>query len=235
MMVIIVCLAILMVAALLVVSTINRAQQQERLRRLQQRHIRLQAEELSEVVTCLEQTVPNRLIAKLFNDVVISLLNNMLRLENKTTEHIENAINKAEAHSAMLANPKESLYTSYQRESDAQIAKTQLHIMEAMNLLPQLTAQGRISEVEMDVYLTELRWAHLMVAVMSYVGQGDKSMSISDRFTGQAFYRKAQHLLMESLHQDPRRLRLIKELSEMIDGARSNLSRDLRDLGATIY
>lgn len=234
-MVIIVTLAILMLVALLAVSNINRIQQQERLRRLQQRHIRLQAEELSEVVSCLEQTVPNRLIAKLFNDVVISLLQNMLRLETKTTEHIENAIQKAEAHSNMLANPKESLYISYQRESDAQIAKTQLHIMEAMNLLPQLTAQGRISEVEMDVYLTELRWAHLMVAVMSYIGQGDKSMAISDRFSAQAFYRKAQHLLMESLQQDPRRLRLIKELSEMIDGSRKSLSRDLRDPGAAIY
>ena len=234
-MVIIVGLLLLMMIALLVVGGINRLQQQERLRRLQQRHIRLQAEELSEVVFCLEQTVPNRLIAKLFNDVVITLLQNILRLETKNTEHIETAIQKAEAHSNMLANPKEALPTSYQKESDAQIAKAQLHLMEAINLLPQLTAQGRISEVEMEVYLTELRWAHLMVAVMSYIGQGDKSMAISDRFSAQAFYRKAQHLLMESLQQDPRRLRLIKELSEMIDGSRPSLSRDLRDSGLARY
>lgn len=234
-MVIIVGLLLLMIIALLVVSGINRVQQQERLRRLQQRHIRLQAEELSEVVLCLEQTLPNRLIAKLFNDVVVSLLQNILRLETKNTEHIETAIQKAEAHSNMLADPKERVHTSYQRDSDAQIAKAQLHLMEAINLLPQLTAQGRISEVEMEVYLTELRWAHLMVAVMSYIGQGDKSMAISDRFSAQAFYRKAQQLLMESLQQDPRRLRLIKELSEMIDGSRSSLSRDLQDSGGARF
>lgn len=87
----------------------------------------------------------------------------------------------------------------------------------------------------MEVYLTELRWAHLMVAVMSYIGQGDKSMAISDRFSAQAFYRKAQQLLMESLQQDPRRLRLIKELSEMIDGSRSSLSRDLQDSGGARF
>jgi len=229
---IIVSLAVLMLVALIGVSSINRIQQQERLRRLQQRHIRLQAEELNEVVFCLEQTVPNRLIAKLFNDVVISLLQNILRLETKSTGHIETAIQKAEAHSDMLANPKEAVRTTYQRDSDAQIAKAQLHIMEAINLLPQLTAQGRITEIEMDVYLTELRWAHLMVAVMSYIGQGEKSMAISDRFSAQAFYRKAQQLLMESLQQDPRRLKLIKELSEMIDGSRTTLSRELRDSNA---
>jgi len=229
---IIVSLAVLMLVALIGVSSINRIQQQERLRRLQQRHIRLQAEELNEVVFCLEQTVPNRLIAKLFNDVVISLLQHILRLETKSTGHIETAIQKAEAHSDMLANPKEAVRTTYQRDSDAQIAKAQLHIMEAINLLPQLTAQGRITEIEMDVYLTELRWAHLMVAVMSYIGQGEKSMAISDRFSAQAFYRKAQQLLMESLQQDPRRLKLIKELSEMIDGSRTTLSRELRDSNA---
>lgn len=231
-MVIIVSLALLMILALAIVGAINHMQHQERLRRLQKRHIRLQAEELREVVSCLEQTIPNRLIAKLFNDVVISLLQNMLRLETKATGHIETAIRKAEAHSNTLTNPKEPLRTSYQRDSDAQIAKAQLHLTEAVNLLPQLTAQGRISEVEMDVYLTELRWAYLMVAVMSYIGQGDKSAAINDRFSAQAFYRKAQHLLMESLHQDPRRLRLIKEVSEMIDGSRTSLSRELRDLGS---
>lgn len=234
-MVIIASLALLMILALLVVSVINRRQQQERLRRLQKRQLRAQAQELGEVVSCLEQTVPNRQIAKLFNELVINLLQNIRQLETNNKEYIETAIQKAEAHSEFLTNPKEPLHTTYQQDSDAQIAKTQLHLIEAVNLLPRLVTQGRISDVEMEVYLSELRWAHLMVAVMSYIAQGDKSMAISDRFSAQAFYRKAQHLLIQSAHQDPRRLRLVKELGEMIDGSRTELSRELRDPGAARY
>jgi hypothetical protein len=94
--------------------------------------------------------------------------------------------------------------------------------------MPHLATQGKISEAELDVYLGDLHWARLMVSVMSYIGQGDKRMAISDRFSAQAFYRKGQQLLMESLHPDPRRLRLIKELGEMIDGSRETLSREFR-------
>lgn len=228
-MTLIVILFFLMLITLVAVSVINRMQQIQRQRRLQQRRLRIQAEELIELVISLEQTVPNRMIVKHINDMVISIQQQMLVLEDKSPEHIEAAIRKSELYSEELLNPNYKKATSYQRESDAQIAKTQLHLNEAMHMITQLAAQGNINEVEMDTYLSELRWAYLMVSVMSYIGQGDKSMSISDRFSAQAFYRKAQQLLMESMHQDPRRLKMIKELSEMVDGGRVGLSRDLRD------
>ena len=228
-MTLIVILFCLMLAMLLALSVINRMQQIQRQRRLQQRRLRIQAEELIDLIASVEQTVPNRMIIKHLNDMVISLQQQMLELEDKNPEHIETAIRKSELYSEELLDPKYKKATSYQRESDAQIAKTQLYLNEAMHLITQLAAQGTITDVEMDTYLAELRWAYLMVSVMSYVGQGDKSMSISDRFSAQAFYRKAQQLLMESMHQDPRRLRMIKELGEIIDSERTELSRDLRD------
>ncbi|WP_049629693.1 hypothetical protein [Cellvibrio sp. pealriver] len=233
-MTLIVILFFLMLITLIAVSAINRMQQIQRQRRLQQRRLRIQAEELIELVISLEQTIPNRMIVKHINDMVISIQQQMLALEDKNPEHIEAAIRKSELYSEELMNPNYKKATSYQRESDAQIAKTQLHLNEAMHLITQLAAQGNINEVEMDTYLSELRWAYLMVSVMSYIGQGDKSMSISDRFSAQAFYRKAQQLLMESMHQDPRRLKMIKELSEMIDGGRVGLSRDLRDTNSAV-
>ena len=229
-MTLIVILIFLMLITLFAVSVINRIQQRQRERRLQQRRLRIQAEELIEVVSCLEQTLPNRAITKYINDMVIAVQQQMLALEDRHTEHIEAAVQKSELYSEELLNPKNRQSISYQRESDAQIAKTQLHLNEAMHLVTHLAAQGTINEVELDSYLIELRWAYLMVSVMSYIGQGDKSMAISDRFSAQAFYRKAQHLLMESMHQDPRRLKMIKELSEMVDGDRGGLSRDLRDV-----
>lgn len=227
-MTLIVILAFLMLVALFAVSVINRIQHRHRQRRLQLRRLRIQVDEMSEVVSCLEQTIPNRSITKHINDMIIDLQHQMLSLEDKNPEHIEAAIRKTELYSEELINPQNRAAVSYQRESDAQIAKTQLHLNEAMHLVTNLAARGVINEAELDTYLSELRWAYLMVSVMSYIGQGDKSMAISDRFSAQAFYRKAQQLLMESMHQDPRRLKMIKELAEIVDGERMSLSRELR-------
>lgn len=226
-MTLIVVLVFLMLVTLVGVSVLNRIQLRQRERRLRQRRIRIQAEELGDVVTCLEQTVPNRMIAKQINDMIIELQHQMLALEDKNPEHIETAIRKSELYSEEILNPQNRPQLSYQRESDAQIAKTQLYLNEAMHLITHLAAKGTINEVELEAYLSELRWAYLMVSVMSFIGQGEKSMAISDRFSAQAFYRKAQQLLMESMHQDPRRLKMIKELSEMVDGNRVSLSREL--------
>jgi hypothetical protein len=228
-MTLIVILFILMFLALVAVSVINRIQLRQRERRLQQRRLRIHTEELAEVVSCLEQTLPNRIITKHINDMIVSIQQQMLALEDKNPELLAMAIQKTEAYSEELLSSNNRHSISYQRESDAQIAKTQLHLNDAMHLVTQLAAQGTINETELSAYLSELRWAHLMVAVMSYIGQGDKSMAISDRFSAQAFYRKAQQHLMESMHQDPRRLKMIKELSEMVDGSRVSLSRELRD------
>ena len=194
-MTLIVILVFLMLITLFGVNVIGRIQQRQRMRRLQQRRLRVQAEELIEVVACLEQTLPNRTITKHINDMIIALQQQMLALEDNHPEHIEAAIQRSELYSEELINPKNRHSISYQRESDAQIAKTQLHINETMHLITQLAAQGTINEVELDAYMVELRWAHLMVSVMSYIGQGDKSIAISDRFSAQAFYRKAQQLL----------------------------------------
>lgn len=230
-MTLIVILAFLMLITLFAVSVLNRIQQRQRMRRLEQRRLRIRVEELAELVSCLEHTLPNRAIAKHINDMIIALQHQMLELEDKNRAHLEAAILKSEHYSEELLNPKNRLNISYRRDSDAQIAKTQLYLNDTMHLVTQLAAQGTINEVELDTYLTELRWAYLMVSVMSYIGQGDKSIAIGDRL---AFYRKAQQLLMESMHQDSRRLQMIKELSEMIDGERSSLSHGLRETAPAI-
>lgn len=222
-------LFVLMIVALVAVSAINRIQLRQRERRLQQRRLRIRAEELTEVVNCLAETLPNRMITKHINDMIINLQQQMRALEDTNPELLELAIQKTEAHSEELLSGTNRSAISYQRDSDAQITKTQLHLNDAMQLVTQLAAQGTINEAELSAYLGELRWAHLMVSVMSYIGQGDKSMAISDRFSAQAFYRKAQQLLMESMHQDPRRLKMIKELGEIVDGGRVSLSKELRD------
>ena len=225
-MAIFVVLLLLVLAALLAVSIMTSIQRRQQQRRLQQRRLRLEVEELNEIVTCLELTLPNPLIAKHLNDKVIALLEKIESLEDYNRERIRSQVAAAQTRSERLASPMESRVISFQRDSDAQILKAQSHITDAINYLPHLVAIGKVSELELDSFQNELRWAHLMIAVISNIAQGRKSLAISDRFTAHAFFRKAQQLLMESLHADPRRLRLIKELSELIDGSRPEISRE---------
>jgi hypothetical protein len=209
------------------VSAINRKQELEQARRMQQRKLKLQVDAIVDVVNCLEQTIPNRMIAKHINDETVALLQQILRLETGSTTHIENSIRHALMRSDELANTKSYASASYQKDSDAQITHTQEQLGEAAIMLRHICAQGKISDVELEVYTSELSWAFLMVSVASFIAQGHKFSALNDRFSAQNYYQKAQGLLMDSLHPDSRRMRLIKELSEILEGSRKSMSRDL--------
>lgn len=220
-------LVLMAFVALIIVSVINRSQEKENFRRLQQRKYKIQAEALADVVTGLEQTLPDLAIPKLINDEVVGRWEQVLALETGSRTHLEASIRHTQLRSEDFAAGNRYLMPSYQKESDAQIAQTQLQLTEAGKILRHLCASGKISDTELEARLSELSWAYLMVSVASYIGQGYKFSAMHDRFSAQGFYRKAQQLLMESLHPDPRRLRMIKELSELVDGSRSAISRDL--------
>lgn len=226
-MIVLTVLVILALIALAIVSIVNNIQEKEQQRRLQQRKLKVQAESLSDLVTCLEQTVPNRMIAKYINDEIILLLQHILRLETAPAPHIENSIHHAQLRSEELISAKHHTVTSYQKDSDVQITQTQLQLDDAGKVIRHLCAQGKISGSETELIMSELSWAYLMTSVASYIGQGYKFTALQDRFSAQSFYQKGQNLLMESMHPDPRRLRMIKELGEVIEGSRKTISRDL--------
>ncbi|RYY75653.1 MAG: hypothetical protein EOO52_09750 [Gammaproteobacteria bacterium] len=219
-------LVVLALVALAIVSVINRKHEQEQLRRMQQRKLKLRYDAIVDIVSCLEQTLPNRQIAKHINDEAIDLLRQIANLETGSKTHIENSIRHAVARSEELSRTKLGS-SSYQKDSDAQITHTQLQLGEAATLLRHICAQGRINDQELEGFTTELSWAFLMVSVTSFIAQGAKFSLLGDRFSAQGYYQKAQQLLMESLHQDPRRMRMIKELSELMDGSRKAMSKDL--------
>lgn len=226
MMVLIVLIALALLA-LVVVSVINRKQEQEQARRTMQRKLRVQVEAIVDVVNCLEQTVPNQMIAKHLNDETLGLLQQILMLETGPTAHIETAIRHATMRSEDLASSKTYANASYQKNSDAQITQTQVQLNEAVKMLRHICAQGKITDVELELYSSELSWAFLMVSVASFIAQGYKFSALSDRFSAQGYFQKAQGLLMESMHPNPSRVRMIKELSEILDGTRKTISRDL--------
>jgi hypothetical protein len=224
---IIIILGLLMVVGLIIVSLIHQKQQREQLRRLQLRRLRVQIEELSEVLSCVEQTVGDKNLSRKLNGLILGYLNAMRNLEAKPVPYIENALQKAVAHHNELDNPNFIFRVRYERESDAQINKTQQQLVETLNLLSDLTAQGRLAEAEFESFQSQLRWAHLMVAVMSFVAQANKCLAINDRVTAQAFFQRALHQLLESSLPNPKRQGLIREINEMLQGDRLRLSDNL--------
>lgn len=226
-MAVLIVLIVLALVALFIVSAINRKQELEQARRMQQRKLKIRVDAIVDVVNCLEQTIPNHMIAKYINDESISLLQQILSLETGSQTHIEHSIRHAMNRSEELASAKRYASASYQKDSDAQITHTQVQLGEAATMLRHICAQGKISDTELEVFTSELSWAFLMVSVASFIAQGLKFSSLQDRFTAQNYYQKAQNLLLESLHPDSRRTRMIKELSEIIEGSRTKMSRDL--------
>lgn len=226
-MAVLIALIALALIALFVVSAINRKQEREQIRRTQQRKLKVKVDAIVDIVNCLEHTLPNQQITKLVNDETIDLLQQIANLETGSKTHIENSLRHAMARSEDLNNAKAVANASYQKDSDAQITHTQVQLGEAATMLRHVCAQGKISDVELEAFTAELSWAFLMVSVTSFIAQGYKFSNLGDRFSAQGYYQKAQQLLMESLHQDPRRMRMIKELSEIIDGSRKTMSRDL--------
>lgn len=219
-------LGAMLMLTLVGVSLINKAQERRRRQQIQQRSLRRTVVNLEEVLACLEQTVPTRLIAKYVNDEILERLQLILKLETGPTEHLESSLRDVEARGELLAGARQ-LTVSYQKDSDVQIAQAQHHINEAGRVLRRRFSQGHIPEEELEAYIDELTWAHLMVSVFSLIGQGHKATARGDVFSAQAFYQKAQHFLMGSLHPDPKRMRMIKELGEVIAGNRQTLSLDL--------
>lgn len=224
-----------MIIALIVVSVLNEMQKKEQARRVQQRRLRVQIEELSEVLSCVEQTVGDKGLAQKLNNLIIGLLQAMRQLETKAAAHIDTAIQKSLVHAQELENPQLQFRVRYERESDAQINKTQQQLVEAIAVLSNMASQGKLTDAEYNSYQNQLRWAHLMVAVTSFVAQGNKCLMIHDRVTAQAFYQRALHQLMESPHPNPKRTKLIREINEMLEGNRTKFSEELLLPDAMIY
>lgn len=224
---IIIILSILMIAALVIVSLLNEMQKKEQARRIQQRRLRVQIEELSEVMSCVEQTVGDKPLVKKLNSLIIGLLQVMRQLDKKVSPYVESALQKALAYSKELENPQLHFRVRYERESDAQINKAQQQLSDAITVLSNMTSQGKLAEAEFESYQNQLRWAHLMVPVTSFVAQGNKCLLIQDRVTAQAFFQRALHQLMESPHPNPKRTKLIRELNEMLEGNRTKFSDEL--------
>jgi uncharacterized membrane protein len=226
-MILLILLVALVIFALVIVSAVNRAHEKNLTRRAHQRKLKVQADLLLDVANNLAHTLTSPAIAKYIIDEAILLLQQIQQLETGATDHIETNIRHAQLKVEDLMAGKFHASASFQKDSDAQISQTQAHLNEAGAIVRHLCAQGKITDTEMDRLISELSWAYLMVSAASYIAQGHKFATLQDRFTAQGYHQKALQLLLESTHPDPRRVRIIKELNEILAGTRQTISQDL--------
>src|SRR5690554_584118 len=226
-MLLLIILALLMVVALILMSLANRAQQRARAKRHQQRQLRLRIELLEEVLDCLLNTLADTKIAEHINNEIMSLLEEVLALEQHNKAHFEALLANSTTRGETLSSAKTNTTANLLRDSDLHIAQTQDYLSQTVQILRNQQQQGKLTTEELNVYVADLHWARLMVSVASFIGQGYRASGRGDVFTATGFYKKAQNALIESMHRDPRRMRLIKELGEIIAGTRKTLGEDL--------
>lgn len=214
------------VGAMITVTYANQREKKARLLRQRLKYLRLRTDDLEELVIELGMLVESKAIAQRVNDEIIDLLNDMLKLDPSAT-YLSASLANAELRMEQLGDESRDTPLDRLRESDVKIARAQHQLNEASKALRRQQQNGKLSMEEYSLFIFQLSWAHLMVSVISYIGQGHRAMNRGDVLSAHAFYKRAQQTLIQSSHSDPRRHRMIKEISEMLQSKRRFLSTDL--------
>lgn len=216
----------LIIFSLMVVSFANRVQTRSRLIQQKVRSMRFRIEDLEEVCAGIEPLLESVFIPKLINEEILDLIQSVKQLDSSAT-FVDVKLEHASALAEKLDIDQRTQPFYRVMPSDAAIAKHKHHITEAARVVRRHHAIGRLQSTEMDIYVRELAWAHLMVDVISHVAQGHKAVTRDDPVVAFGYYRRAQNLLMATQHADDRRHRMIRELGEILAGKRLSLSTDL--------
>ncbi len=216
----------LAITSLIAVSWVNEREKRQRILSKKLKQMRQQVGSTEELIIEIEQMVESRAIAKLLNDEIIDMIQAM-KAANPESGYLDASQQTAIARTETLNDESIPIALDRVKDSDAQIARAQKTLEEAAAILRRQQAGGKLSFEEMNAFLSELSWSHLMVEVVTHVGQGHKAQRRQDVLSSHAFYKKAQQLLMKSNHPDKRRHRFIKELSEMLANKRTAISVDI--------
>ncbi|MDQ2075576.1 hypothetical protein [Marinimicrobium sp. ABcell2] len=217
-------LLVVILLALIGAHLADRWQKRQRRSQLRRKRLRIQLQDLEEILICLEDTLPERDVARRVNQEVMTLLEEIRLYERNSPEPWEARLRQAQAREAEWDTPQA---LNRLRESDSQIARAQQGLQKAGELLRRQHTRGQLEREALDLYLKQLSWAQLMISVISFVAQGHKAIRRGDYSVGQSFYKKAQSLLVGHAHPDPQRSQMIQELSQIILGERKALSPEL--------
>ena len=195
-------------------------------KRIKLNNLKARVEEFEDMILALDQICESRIIPKLINDEVIVIYEQMLEIDS-SQGYIQAGHSNAKIREEELSNEHSERQTSRLCNSDAQIARTKNYLEEALKILRIQHSQARLSSSELQAFTSELEWLHLMVGVISSIGQGHKAYNKQDVLTANAFYKKAQTELMRSNHPDERRNKMIKQMADVLFGRRRALDSEL--------
>ena len=212
--------------SLAIVSVVNQRERRRRAIALHLNTMRRRAQRLEELAIEVDQLLESRTIPRLINDQILRLVEQM-RQASPDAVYLDALQQTAQARADALADEGMPVVLDRLKESDLQIARAKNNLEDTAATLNGLRNRNVIDVEEMSEFARQLKWASLMVEALSLIGQGHKALRRSDIMSAHAFYKKAQHALMKSTHSDPRRHRMIKELSEILTGKRSAMSEDL--------
>ena len=218
--------AIISVSSLLVVSWANHLETRKKLIKSKLRILKIQFEDLQQVIASVDQTVEPRAISRLLIDEAVAIAESMQELASDDG-YVIAALNNTKALQEELATEGDVDRIHRIRESDSQIALSQKQLEKAAAVLIKKQALGGLSPEECNSFKSHLAWARLMLAVLSYVAQGHQATNRGEVLPARAFYQKAKTTLSQSAHPDSRRKTMILELKEIIDNRRVSLSEEL--------
>ncbi len=214
------------VFALIWVSVINTRQTRKRLINQRLMQLKRRVSELEELAVALESLLGSTRIATLILDEVADTLRGMIQIA-PNSQTMELTLSNTLQHQQEISSASYQPQLNRLQETDAQIARAQYLLGEAGRVVRKRQSAGALEVSEMNHFIEELAWAHLMVGVVSLTAQGHKAMLAGNVLRAFAFYKKAQQSAASSTIADERRHQFIKELGEILANKRKSISLSL--------
>lgn len=187
--------------------------------------MKIRVEELEDVVLVLDGMCEKRAIPKLVNDEIIENYEAMLNI-SPGASYLKAGLSNAQIRSNELSDETTNRQLNRVCKSDAQIARYIAYLHEALQILRKQHSEGKIIGEEMQIFTLDIEWLELQVKVITNVTQGHKAYTKQNILGANAFYKKAQKELLGSSHPDPRRHKMISQMSEILHGYRKSLDPD---------
>ena len=216
----------LAVGSLVIVSLLNERERRQKIIRQRLQQIKILANDLEETVMAIDNLVETRAIPQLINEEIIEMLLEIKDAHPQAT-YLQAAYRSAISRQDRLNDESEIRHLDRLKESDKQVALAQAQLTAAGRIIRKQHASGKITLDEMNTFISELAWSHLLIEVFTFIGQGHRAINRKDILSGHAFYKKSLQLLGKSKHTSQKRHAMIKEITEMIEGKRQALSLDL--------
>lgn len=188
--------------------------------------MKIRVEELEDVVLVLDTICEKRIIPKLVNDEILEQYDRMIEIAPKEG-YLKAGLSNAQMRSNDLSDESSHRQVSRICKSDAQMARYQAYLGEALNILRKQHADSKIANKELQVLAMDIEWLQLQIKVISNIVQGHKAYAKKGVMSANPFYKKAQSELLRSSHPDERRHKMITQIADMLFGRRKSLDVEL--------